>query len=81
MFGTVACCAACSGIQEVNDLLGHPSTGASWEGFVIEQISAHLPSSASMSFYRTAAGAELDVVVELGRKKLVLKSSSQVHPK
>ena len=26
------------GIREVNDLLGHPSTGASWEGFVVEQI-------------------------------------------
>ena len=69
------------GIQEVNDLLGHPSTGASWEGFVIEQISAHLPSSASMSFYRTAAGAELDVVVELGRKKIGFEIKFSSAPK
>jgi predicted AAA+ superfamily ATPase len=58
------------GIREVNDLLGHPSTGASWEGFVVEQIAAHLPSGAVMSFYRTAVGAELDVVVELGQCRL-----------
>jgi uncharacterized protein len=57
-------------IHSVNDLLGHPSTGASWEGFVVEQISNHLPRGASMSFYRTAAGTEMDVVVEMGQKKI-----------
>lgn len=58
------------GIAEVNDLLGHPSTGASWEGFVVEQIANHLPSGATLSFYRTIAGAEMDVVVELGQKRI-----------
>ena len=58
------------GIQKVDDLLGHPSTGASWEGWVVEQIANHLPTGAQMSFYRTAAGAELDVVVQLGQRKL-----------
>jgi hypothetical protein len=48
---------------------------------VIEQISAHLPSSASMSFYRTAAGAELDVVVELGRKKIGFEIKFSSAPK
>jgi uncharacterized protein len=57
-------------IHEVNDLLGHPSTGASWEGFVVEQIANHLPSGSSMSFYRTAAGTEMDVVVEAGQRKI-----------
>ena len=58
------------GIKEVNDLLGHPSTGASWEGFCIEQICAQLPQGASVSFYRTVAGAELDVIVEAAGKKI-----------
>ena len=58
------------GIREVNDLLGHPSTGASWEGFVVEQIANHLPAGATLSFYRTIAGAEMDVVVELGQKRI-----------
>ena len=57
-------------IHEVNDLLGHPSTGASWEGFVVEQIANHLPRGASMSFYRTVAGTEMDVVVEMGQRKI-----------
>lgn len=56
------------GMRNVHDLMGHPNTGASWEGFCIEQICNHLPTGASVSFYRTAAGAELDVVVETGRK-------------
>jgi uncharacterized protein len=57
-------------IHEVNDLLGHPSTGASWEGFVVEQIANHLPGGSSLSFYRTAAGTEMDVVVETGQRKI-----------
>lgn len=69
------------GIREVNDLLGHPSTGASWEGFVIEQIAAHLPDGASMSFYRTTAGAELDVVVEIGLKKIGFEVKFSSAPK
>ena len=69
------------GIREVNDLLGHPSTGASWEGFVVEQIAAHLPTGASMYFYRTAAGAELDVVVELGLRKLGFEIKFSSAPK
>ena len=58
------------GIRAVNDLLGHPSTGASWEGFVVEQIANQLPAGAAMTFYRTAAGTEMDVVVELGQRKI-----------
>ena len=69
------------GIREVNDLLGHPSTGASWEGFVVEQIASHLPAGATLSFYRTAAGAELDVVVELGQRKLGFEVKFSSAPK
>ena len=53
------------GIREVNDLLGHPSTGASWEGFVVEQICGQVSSDTQVSFYRTAAGAAR----KNGRKK------------
>ena len=69
------------GIRKVNDLLGHPGTGASWEGFVVEQIASHLPDGATMSFYRTAAGAELDVVVEMGQKKLGFEVKFSSAPK
>ena len=68
-------------IAEVNDLLGHPSTGASWEGFVVEQIANHLPEGASMSFYRTIAGTEMDVVIERGQRKIGFEVKFSSAPK
>jgi len=56
------------GIHDKEELLGHPVVGASWEGMLIENILAALPASARTSFYRTAAGAEIDLVVELSAK-------------
>jgi predicted AAA+ superfamily ATPase len=54
------------GLRTIDDLLGHPVSGASWEGFVLESLLSAAPSSATASFYRTAAGAEMDLVLELG---------------
>ena len=54
------------GLAHVDALQGHPVTGASWEGFVIEQVAAMLPFDATLSFYRTAAGTEIDGVIERG---------------
>jgi hypothetical protein len=69
------------GLTSVADLQGHPMAGASWEGFVIDHIAAHLPAGASMSFYRTSAGAELDVVVEVGQKRIGFEIKFSVAPK
>lgn len=69
------------GMRNVDDLMGHPHTGASWEGFCIEQICNHLPAGASVSFYRTAAGAELDVVVETGRETTGFEIKFSTAPK
>lgn len=54
------------GIKDINELLGHPVVGTSWEGFVIETLVAAAPEHSIKSFYRTAAGAEIDLVLELG---------------
>lgn len=69
------------GIHNITDMMGHPITGASWEGFCVEQICNHLPAGASVSFYRTAAGAELDVVVETGRQTLGFEIKFSSAPK
>ena len=53
------------GIQDDLTLTGHPVVGASWEGFVIENLLAAAPWRTLASFYRTAAGAEIDLVLEL----------------
>lgn len=52
------------GIRDAEALAGHPASGASWEGFVVEQICARLPAETSTAFYRTSAGAELDLIIE-----------------
>jgi len=39
--------------------------GKSWEGFVIENIHSVLPRRAESYFYRTAAGAEIDLVIKV----------------
>lgn len=47
-------------------LLGHPIFGKSWEGFVIENVISTLPFGVNPYFYRTSAGAEIDLVLEFG---------------
>lgn len=56
-------------IKDINDLLGHPVLGKSWEGFVIENISSVLPSNANLFYYRTAGGAEIDLIVEFSLRE------------
>lgn len=46
-------------------LLGHPVVGASWEGFVIETLINAAPAFSVPGFYRTAGGAEIDLILEL----------------
>ncbi len=54
------------GIESKEELIGHPKMGASWEGFIIEQIKANLKINRHIYFYRTHDGAELDLVIERG---------------
>ena len=51
------------GSQE--DLLGHPVAGGSWEGFCIENLISTAPRGTEASFYRSSAGAEIDLVLKL----------------
>jgi len=51
---------------EVRDaLLGHPVVGASWEGFVIENLINAAPALTVPNFYRTSGGAEIELLLEL----------------
>ena len=52
-------------IGDRNALLGHPVAGASWEGFVIENLINAAPALTVPGFYRTAGGAEIDLLLEL----------------
>lgn len=51
------------GIEDEKELFGHPILGASWEGFVIEQIAQQLKPQHELFFYRTHQGAEIDLLI------------------
>jgi uncharacterized protein len=55
-------------LTTLDDLLGHPVVGASWEGFVVENLLSCLPVGVTPWFYRTSAGAEIDLVIEKNSK-------------
>lgn len=56
-------------LTTLDDVLGHPVVGSSWEGFVIENLISCLPVGVTPWFYRTSAGAEIDLVIEHSNKK------------
>ena len=66
-------------IESHDDLLGHPVRGASWEGWVIENILGEF-SGWRGYFYRTAAGAELDLILEKGRKRVGVECKLSAAP-
>lgn len=58
-------------LPDVESLLRHPKIGASWEGFALAQVEARLGVRRSESyFWATHGGAELDLLVVRGRKRL-----------
>lgn len=57
-------------IQNYTDLFGHPVVGASWEGYVIEQVYQLKRQGLELFFYRTQAGAECDLVLVEGLKPI-----------
>ncbi len=63
-------CHALLGIETHEDLLGHPVVGGSWEGFCIENLIAAAPRGTEASFYRSSAGAEIDLVLKLPRGQI-----------
>jgi len=63
-------------ISNAEELFNHPSRGVSWEGFVIEDIVrreriAHPRSQAY--FWRTAAGAEVDLLLDRGNERVAIE--------
>jgi predicted AAA+ superfamily ATPase len=68
-------------LTTIDDVLGHPVAGASWEGFALENILSVMPEGATSWFYRTAAGAEIDLVVEQGlRQRIAIEIKRSLAP-
>ncbi|MBI5505074.1 MAG: ATP-binding protein [Deltaproteobacteria bacterium] len=73
------------GLTTQEDVLGHPVAGGSYEGFVIENILAVAPEWLQPFFYRTGAGAEVDLVLEFSRSRCwaieIKRSTASPQPK
>jgi hypothetical protein len=71
------------GIADLDGLLAHPVLGASWEGFVIENLLSVAPDGLTGYYYRTSGGAEIDLLLVLpdGRRWAVeVKRSLKPQP-
>lgn len=70
------------GIPNQDALLAHPVVGASYEGFVLENLLRVLPEGTEAFFYRTRVGAEMDLVLALpGGKLLAVEVKRSLSPK
>ena len=69
-------------LRTLRDLEAHPKLGASWEGFVLEQVIRRLGAgSQECFFWATHGGAEVDLVVVRGRKRLAFEIKRTSSPK
>ncbi len=66
-------------ITTMNELLSHPVFGSSWETMVIENILSEF-ADWEAGFYRTSNGAEIDLVLERGGKKLAIECKASTAP-
>jgi predicted AAA+ superfamily ATPase len=68
-------------VRNLNQLAGHPVAGALWEGVVIEQLMAAKPPTIQANFYRTARGAEVDLVLHSSRVRVAVECKFSSVPK
>jgi len=68
-------------ISDYDSLLGHPKSGDSWEGFVLENILSVAPGDTEATFYRTAAGAEIDLVLQFADQTWAIEIKRTSAPK
>ncbi len=69
-------------LDDEDSVLGHPVAGMSWEGFVVETLIRAAPDRTQASFYRTATGVEIDLVLELpGNRRWAVEIKRGSAPK
>jgi predicted AAA+ superfamily ATPase len=66
-------------LETADDLAGHPVCGASWEGYVVEQVCTLAPGWRP-SFFRTATGEELDLVLERRGRRVAIECKASRAP-
>ncbi|MFC1497557.1 ATP-binding protein [Verrucomicrobiota bacterium] len=66
-------------VESMNSLFGNPTYGGSWESYALEQICSVLNGWAP-SFYRTAKGAEIDLVLEKDGRRIAVEFKASSAP-
>ncbi|MCW8963856.1 MAG: ATP-binding protein [Gammaproteobacteria bacterium] len=70
------------GLKNKEELVGHPVVGASWEAYIMENLIVVAPEGTEPYFYRTAAGAEIDLVLTLpGNRICAVEIKRNLNPK
>lgn len=70
------------GLESHQDVLGHPILGATWEGFVIQELRSRLRARTEECFFwSTHAGAELDLLIVRGRQRRGFEVKHTAAPK
>ena len=68
------------GLPDMHGLAGHPKVGASWEGFVIEQVQRIL-QPVDLYFWATHSGAEIDLFFVYHGRRLGIEIKYSEAPK
>lgn len=70
------------GLRDKEAVISHPIVGASWEGYVIENLINVAPAETEACFYRASGGAEVDLILTLpGKKPWVVEVKRSLEPR
>lgn len=70
------------GLKTKDDVLGHPVAGQTWETLAVETLVATAPEGTEANFYRTAAGAEIDLLLTFpNRQRWAIEIKRSSAPK
>ena len=67
-------------IETQNQLLSHPGYGSSWEAFAMENTLSWIDRRWRASHYRTPKGAEVDLVLERGKRRVAVEFKASSAP-
>ncbi len=69
------------GLKRIDQVLAYPRFGFSWEGFAMEEIIRQAQADHDAYFYKTHAGAELDLLVMRGGRRYGFEFKFQDRPR
>ena len=67
-------------LETFDDILGHPNFGVSYEGFIIENLIRLFPRW-TFNYYRTKSGAEIDLIMSKGNRRVAIEIKASKAPK